>query len=133
MKVTALLVPPPGLAFVTVMSAITAVAMFAAGTVALSCVVLTNVVVKGVPSQFTTDPLMKFVPLTVKLNCDPPTIALVGEYVVNVGEGLVTAEFLPTQLDSVPDSVKFVSNPLLPVPTSFVAAVMEGLEPPATP
>jgi len=44
-------VPPPGAGFTTVTSAVPAVATFAAGTIAVSFVEETKVVVKAVPFQ----------------------------------------------------------------------------------
>ena len=46
---------PQELVVTTVIEAVPAVAMRAAGTVALSCVAETNVVVNGVPFQFTVE------------------------------------------------------------------------------
>ena len=48
--------------------AVPAVAMRAAGTVAVSCVAETNVVVSAAPFQFTVEVERKFVPLTVNVN-----------------------------------------------------------------
>jgi hypothetical protein len=62
----------------TVIEAVPAVAMRAAGTVAVSCVAETNVVVSAVPFQFTVEIVAKFVPLTVKVNPGPPAVAQVG-------------------------------------------------------
>ena len=39
---------------------------------AVSCVALTNVVVRGVPFQLTTDPATKFVPFTTSVKPDEP-------------------------------------------------------------
>jgi hypothetical protein len=47
--------PPQELGFTTVIEAVPAVAMRAAGTVALSCVAETNAVVSAVPFQFTVE------------------------------------------------------------------------------
>ena len=48
-------VPPPGVGFVTVIFAVTALVMFPDGTTAVSRVEVTNVVVSAVPFQFTTE------------------------------------------------------------------------------
>src|SRR5436305_135020 len=52
--------------------------MRTAGTVAVSCVVETNVVANAVPFQFTVEPETKLVPFTVSVNCGPPAVAQVG-------------------------------------------------------
>ena len=44
--------------------------------------------VRADPFQFTTEPLKKPVPLTVRLKAFPPAVALLGERVVIVGTGL---------------------------------------------
>jgi hypothetical protein len=77
-------VPPHGVT--TVIEAVPAVAMRADGTVAVSCVAETNVVVTVVPFHFTVEPETKFVPFTVNVNCAPPAVAQVGlsELIVGV-------------------------------------------------
>ena len=52
---------------------------------AVSCVAETNVVVSGVPFQFTVEPETKLVPFTVNVNCGPPAVAQVGLSEVIVG------------------------------------------------
>ena len=79
--------PPPGVGFVTCIGAVPAVAMSVAGTEAVSCVELTNVVVRLLPFQLTTDPDTKLEPLTVRVKADPPAVALVGEIVLMAGVG----------------------------------------------
>jgi hypothetical protein len=69
-------VPPHGVTTVT--EAVPAVAMRAAGTVAVSCVAETNVVVSAVPLHLTVEPNTKLVPLTVNVNCGPPAVVQVG-------------------------------------------------------
>jgi hypothetical protein len=80
-------VPPHGVT--TVIDAVPAVAMRAAGTVAVSCVAETNVVVSAVPFQFTVEPETKLVPLTVNVNCGPPAVAQVGLSELTVGAALI--------------------------------------------
>src|SRR6266849_2704950 len=53
--------------------------MFAADTVAVSCVLLTKVVERLLPFHCTTAPLTKFDPLTVRVKSGPPTKILGGE------------------------------------------------------
>ncbi len=83
-------VPPPGAGFVTVTLNVPAVAMSAAVIAAVTCVALTNVVVRADPLKFTTEVETKLVPFTVSVNAAPPLVALVGETVVIVGPGLFT-------------------------------------------
>jgi hypothetical protein len=51
-------------------------------------VALTNVVLSGVPFQFTTAPLTKLLPLTVRVKLVPPAAVLVGKSELIVGTGL---------------------------------------------
>ena len=84
-------VPPHGVT--TVIEAVPAVAMREAGTVAVSCVAETNVVVSAVPLHFTVEPDTKLVPFTVKANCGPPAVAQVGlsELVVGTAPIVITS------------------------------------------
>ena len=82
-NVCAVDVPPHGVT--TVSDAVPAVAMRTAGTVAVSCVVETNVVANAVPFQFTVEPETKLVPFTVSVNCGPPAVAQVGLSELSVG------------------------------------------------
>jgi hypothetical protein len=63
--------------------------MSAARIEAVICVALTYVVVRFVPFQRTTEPEMKFVPLTVNVKADPPAVAEEGLRLVVVGTGLL--------------------------------------------
>src|SRR5437660_10190043 len=74
---------PPRLA--TVIDEVPAVAMRAAGTVAVSCVAETKAVASGLPFQFTVEPETKFVPFTVSVNCGPPAAVHVGLSELMVG------------------------------------------------
>jgi hypothetical protein len=84
-------VPPHGVT--TVIEAVPAVAMRAAGTVAVSCAAETNVVTSGVPFQFTVEPETKLVPFTVSVNCGPPAVAQVGlsELIVGTARIVITS------------------------------------------
>jgi hypothetical protein len=88
-------VPPHGVR--TVIEAVPAVAMRAAGTVAVSCVAETNVVVSAVPLHLTMEPETKFVPFTVSVNCGPPAAVHVGlsEVVVGLALMVITSVALP--------------------------------------
>ena len=73
---------------VTPTVAVPVLAISVAGTLAVNCVALTKVVVRLAPFQVTVDwPLIKFVPLTVKVKVAPPAPAEVGEMEVVVGVG----------------------------------------------
>ena len=67
-------------------------AMSLAGIAAVSCVLLTNVVVRFEPLTWTTDPLTKCEPLAVSVNAGPPAFAVLGEMLVSVGGGTVTVK-----------------------------------------
>ena len=88
-NVCAVDVAPGHVGLVTVIDAVPAVAMRDAGTVAVNCVEETNVVLSGVPFQFTVAPLTKLVPLTVKVNCGPPAVVQVGLSELMVGLALM--------------------------------------------
>ncbi len=87
LKVLAVDVPPPGVGLVTVTCAVPAVERFAAGTDAVTLVLLPKVVVRAVPAQFTTVPETKFEPVTVRVKAAPPAVPLVGESEVTLGSG----------------------------------------------
>jgi hypothetical protein len=89
-------VPPPGVGLKTVMDNVPAEATSDAGIVAVSCVLLTKVVVRFAPLTRTTEAETKLLPVTVNVNPGLPVAALVGEMLVNDGNGLLTAS------DSVP-------------------------------
>src|ERR1017187_7106879 len=76
-------VPTPGL--VTVTWATPTEAMSLAGTAAVNCVALTNVVVSAAPFHCTTEPETKPEPLTVKMNPPAPATALDGASEVSTG------------------------------------------------
>src|SRR5439155_7977771 len=84
-------VPPPGVGLKTVMVFEPVVARSVAGIDAVSCVGLTNVVVLSDPTHRTTEPAMKFVPLTVSVKAPSPTKRLVGERLDVVGTGFAGA------------------------------------------
>src|SRR5262245_62120173 len=91
-KVSALEVPPPGIT--TLPCAVPAALMSVAGIAAVSCVALTNVVLRAVPFHCTTEPETKLLPFTVKVNAGPPAVALFGDSEVNAGA--VTDESMRT-------------------------------------
>ena len=91
-------VPPPGVALVTVTLALPEVAMSDARIAAVNCVALTNVVVFALPLNFTTDVETKFVPFTVKVNAAPPATMPVGLSDVIVGTGLLMVKVTPAEV-----------------------------------
>src|SRR5207245_10101003 len=76
--------------FTTVMLNVPPVVRSLAGIEAVTCVELTNVVVRGEPLKFTTDVETKLVPFTVMVKAASPTFLLVGEMLVVIGTGLFT-------------------------------------------
>src|SRR4029077_15818651 len=106
-NITAFDVPPHG--FTTVIDAVPGLAMREADTVAVSCVEETNVVVSAAPFQFTIEVEMKFMPLTVNVNCGSPAAAQVGLSELMVGTALIVnvaapdvAAHVPTVIEAVP-------------------------------
>jgi len=109
--------------FVTVMLALPMVAIKLAVTAAVSCVELTNVVVSPAPFQFTTAPLMKFVPFTVRGESEPPAVAEVGVMLLIVGVGTVMLK--PNDDDALPPAFATVilALPELAISPAGTAAV----------
>jgi len=95
-------VPPHGLT--TVIEAVPGLAMRAADTVAVSCVEETNVVVSAAPFQFTIEVEMKFVPLTVNVNCGSPAAAQIGLSELMVGTAAMVSVTAP-EVDAHPPTV----------------------------
>lgn len=108
-------VPP---AFVTVILMLPALAIRLAGTAAVNCVALTNVVVSAVPFQLTVAPERKLVPFTVRVNADPPSVAEVGLRLVMAGVGMLIGNAVA--VDGVP--LVFVTVMLALPPLAISAA-----------
>src|SRR2546425_1184541 len=70
--------PPPGAGLKTVTSVVPGNAMSAAEIVAVSRESLTKTVVRPEPPQRTTEFTTKLFPVTVRVDCAPPAVALVG-------------------------------------------------------
>ena len=66
--------------------------MSVAGIEAVSCVLLTNCVVRCAPFHQTVEELRNPVPLTVRVNAAPPTVTEFGLRLVIVGAGLLMAK-----------------------------------------
>jgi len=64
--------------------------MSLAGIAAVTCVPLTNVVVRLEPLTWTTAPFAKFEPLAVNVKPGPPAVALLGEMLARDGGEFVT-------------------------------------------
>ena len=80
-------VPPPGLGVNTVTWAVPATAISEAGIEAVNRVEETNVVVRSVPLQRTTELFTKPLPLTVSVNAAPPAVRDDGLKLEIVGTG----------------------------------------------
>ena len=80
-------VPPPGVGLKTVICAVPALTMSAAGICAVNCVVLTKVVVRAVPFQRITEAGTKPVPVAVNVKVPEPCNAEAGLMLVNTGAG----------------------------------------------
>jgi hypothetical protein len=111
-KATELDATPPGLTTVT--PAVPAAAVRAAGTTAVNCVPLKNVVTSDDPFQTTVDPVMNPDPFTVSVNADPPAMTEFGFKLPIVGIGELTVKL--TELEVAPPRL-----------TTFTAAVAGAL------
>jgi len=110
-NVTEFDVPPPGAGFTTVTDAVPTVATFAAGTIAVSCVEETNVVVKGEPFQLTVEAgevETKLVPFTVKVNWPLPAMVDVGLIEVMVGFAASTVLAVAADRTRTSDKIRFM-------------------------
>ena len=115
-NVLALDVPPPGRAFTTVTEAVPAVLISDEGTVAVTRVLLTKVVVKAELFQCTFELETKCDPLMVSVKAGPPAVALLGEIELIAGTGLGMMAFRT-------DSVMLLSPTL---PWYFLPVAMFG-------
>src|SRR5438105_3452359 len=86
-RVIPLEMPPPGAGLLTRTATLPIVAMSAAGMSAVSRVGESRWVVLGLPFQVTRDVVLKFVPLTRRVNRGPPATTRVGVMAVTVGKG----------------------------------------------
>ena len=80
--------PPPGAGFCTTTFAVPAEAISLAGMEAVSCVGLTNCVVRKLPFHHTVEAPTNPVPLTVNVNAAPPAVVELGFKLVIAGTGL---------------------------------------------
>src|SRR5437870_1932470 len=89
MNVSAFETPPPGEGLLTVTLAVPCVATSLAGIAAVSCVLLTNVVVRGAPFHCTLEPPTNPWPVTFSVNAPLPAAAELGLSEPTAGTGLV--------------------------------------------
>ena len=112
-KVNAADVPPPGVGLNIVTLAVPAVSISDAGTLAVSCVLLINVVTRERVFHLITDPAMKLLPLAVNVNVAAPAVTEVGAMEVNNGEGF---EIVKVDADDVPPPGVGLNTVTLAVP-----------------
>jgi hypothetical protein len=93
-RVRACEVPPLGVGLKTVILNVPPTAMSAAGICVVNDVALTNVVVRLLPFKRMTELALKFVPVAVNVNAEPPAVRLVGLILLSVGEGLFTVRLM---------------------------------------
>src|SRR5882757_5089826 len=127
-------VPPAGTGLVTVTCRLPPWALSAAGTVAVNCVELTNVVASALALKLTTAPETKFAPVTAKIEMAAPALACAGDKDVTVGMGLFTVTLVIAVTDvpaalvtvkvyvAVEVGVTFVAAPLVTTPTPLSTA-----------
>lgn len=120
-------VPPPGAGLNTVMIAVPVLAMSAAVICAVNCVALTNCVVRALPFQRTTEPLMKFAPVTVSVKAAPPAFTVFGLKLVSVGVGfgwaIVKAVAFEVPPPGVPLKTVTCAVPALAISAAVICAV----------
>jgi hypothetical protein len=116
-------VPPPGAGLTTVTCPVLAAAMSAAVIAAVNCVALTYVVVRLDPFQFTTEPLMNPVPVTVKVNAAVPAVALPGDSALIAGIGFA-ALIVNAVLPHVPPPGAGLTTVTCPVPAVAMSAAV---------
>ena len=95
LNVFAVEVPPPGVGVKTVTEALPVAAMSLARIWACSLVLLTNVVVRLLPFQRTTDEATKFDPVATSVKAPLPAAAVLGMIELSVGTGLFWAATEP--------------------------------------
>ena len=88
-KVRLPLFPPPGAGLNTFTMAVPGVAKRVEATLAVRLLLLTKVVGSAVPFQFTTEPLMKFDPVSVSERAAEPAKAEDGDKALRAGTGLL--------------------------------------------
>ena len=89
-RLIALEMPPPGAGLKTVMGNEPALTTSVAVIWAVSWLPLTKEVVRSLPLNLMTEPLMKPEPLTVRVNATSPAVFVVGIMLLSTGCGLMT-------------------------------------------
>ena len=79
---------------------------------------LTNVVVRGLPPNCTTELVLKLAPFTVNVNAGSPAVLLVGDMLARVGAGLLIVKVRPG-VEVPPAGVGFVTVTCTVPPTSI--------------
>jgi hypothetical protein len=110
---------PPVL--VTVTLALPALAIRPAATAAVTCVLLTNVVVRFDPFHCTVALLRKLAPFTVSVKPDPPALAEFGLRLEIVGVGMLTGNVV--EVDVLPPAFMTVMLALPPVAINAAVTV----------
>ena len=95
-----------------------------AGYAAVSCVLLTNVVLLAAPFHRTTEAETKLVPSTVKVRPAPPAGASLGETEPIVGSGLLTAKFAALDVPPPGAAVETLTVSVAPCATSDAWSVV---------
>jgi len=113
-------VPPPGNGLNTVTKMAPPVVRSPAGTMAVTCVALTIVVVNATPFHSTTVPAKKFVPVSVSVNAAPPAVAVVGESEPKVGNGSLIVNVIAA--DTPPPGAEFNTVTAAVPPTAISMA-----------
>src|SRR5262249_20248105 len=100
-------------------------AMSLAGIAAVSCVPLTNVVVRFEPFTWTTDPFTKFEPIAVSVKPGPPAVAVLAAMLVSIGGGTVTVKMRGVEVPPPGAGLKTVieSAPAAAMSDAGIAAV----------
>jgi hypothetical protein len=101
-NICALEVPPPGAGLNTVTVAVPADTMSAAVIAAVSWVEDRYVVVRPAPFHCTTEPLIKLLPLTVRVKAAPPAEADAGLRPVVAGTGLLAVPVADLYATTIP-------------------------------
>ena len=79
---------------------------------------LTKVVVRLLPLNWTTELLLKFVPVTVRVKLPLPAVRVVGLMVLSVGAGLLTVKLTAFELPPPGVGLKMVISKVPPLATS---------------
>lgn len=111
--------PPPGAGLTTVKVEVPATAMSAAAMVAVNCIELIRLVVRGLAFQFTTLPVTKFVPYTDSVKPAEPAVTDAGEIPVREGGGLLMVN---VALPDVPPPGAGFTTATLSVPAAATSA-----------